>query len=99
MTTHSQSDDFDIAKAIFDQLKDLPAERQQRVLRWIGEGLGVSSIGSSTPASHVGGTHTPTIGSLAPASAGAGPTDIKSFIAAKSPKSDQQFAAAVFLSL
>jgi hypothetical protein len=27
MTTHTQSDDFDIAKEIFDQLKDLPLIR------------------------------------------------------------------------
>lgn len=54
MTTHVQSDDFDIAKTIFDQLKDLPAERQQRVLRWIAEGLGVSSVAPSL-GTNVGG--------------------------------------------
>jgi hypothetical protein len=89
--TQSQSDDFDIAKTIFDQLKDLTPERQQRVLRWISEGLGVTSA------------TTPPVGNLAaqpptappPAVLSTGTTDIKSFIAAKSPKSDQQFAASV----
>lgn len=92
--THTQSDDFDIAKRIFDQLKDLPAERQQRILRWIAEGLGVSTAapsglpqGSSAPI--------PPAAALNPPAASTGPTDIKTFISAKSPKSDRQFAAAV----
>jgi hypothetical protein len=95
MTTHAQSDDFDIAKGIFDQLKDLPAERQQRVLRWIGEGLGVSPVGVPAGAPHSGGLAPPAVAPQPPAGGGTGPTDIKSFVAAKSPKSDQQFAAAV----
>jgi hypothetical protein len=95
VTTHVQSDDFDIAKTIFDQLKDLPAERQQRVLRWIAEGLGVSSVAPSL-GTNVGGGGPPSPAAIQPAAGmTVGPTDIKSFIAAKSPKSDQQFAAAV----
>jgi hypothetical protein len=92
--THAQSDDFDIAKAIFDQLKDLPAERQQRVLRWIAEGLGVSLAAPSGFPQGSGGP-IPPAAPLHPLAAGTGSTDIKTFIAAKSPKSDQQFAAAV----
>jgi hypothetical protein len=99
MTIHTQSDDFDIAKGIFDQLKELPTERQQRILRWIAEGLGVTSVGSPVaPPPSVSDTNTgipqP---SFSPPSqtGGGGHTDIKTFIAAKSPKSDNQFAAAV----
>lgn len=92
--THAQSDDFDIAKAIFDQLKDLPSERQQRVLRWIAEGLGVSPAAPLT-LPQGSGAPTPPAAPLPPLAAGTGPTDIKTFIAAKSPKSDQQFATAV----
>lgn len=93
MTTHAQSDDFDIAKGIFDQLKELPAERQQRVLRWIAEGLGVPITGPQPPV-------TPTTGIVTappavPIPSGGGTSDIKSFVAAKSPKSDQQFATTV----
>lgn len=95
MMIHAQSDDFDIAKGIFDQLKDLPTERQQRVLRWIAEGLGVAPPGAPTlPA------HSP-MAPMAPnpppstVTGGTGTTDIKSFITAKAPKSDTQFAAAV----
>lgn len=94
MTTHAQSDDFDIAKGIFDQLKDLPAERQQRVLRWIAESLGVAP-GSSAPPTQGTVLPTPPATSFAPAAGGTGATDIKTFIAAKAPKSDNQFAAAV----
>lgn len=92
--THAQSDDFDIAKSIFDQLKDLPSERQQRVLRWIGEGLGVYPAAPSAIPQGSGAPIAPAA-PLHPLAAGTGPTDIKTFIAAKSPKSDQQFAAAV----
>lgn len=93
MMTQAQADDFDIGKAIFDQLKDLPSERQQRVLRWVAEGLGVQ-VGTHVPqvAQPAGGVQQP---QAQPGIAGACVTDIKSFIAAKSPKSDSQFAAAV----
>lgn len=94
MTPHAHSDDFDIAKGIFDQLKDLPAERQQRVLRWIAEGLGVVA-GVAPPSSYGSGPPTPPAPSLVPGMGGIGGTDIKTFIAAKAPKSDNQFAAAV----
>lgn len=92
--THAQSDDFDIAKTIFDQLKDLPSERQQRVLRWIAEGLGVvhGVVGTVTPSQT---TPLPQNLIVPPPHAASGATDIKSFIASKAPKSDVQFATAV----
>jgi hypothetical protein len=96
VTTHAQSDDFDIAKGIFDQLKELPAERQQRVLRWIAEGLGVPIGGPQPPVPPATGIVTPPPAVPIPGGAGGGgPSDIKSFVAAKSPKSDQQFATTV----
>jgi hypothetical protein len=93
MMTQAQADDFDIGKAIFDQLKDLPPERQQRVLRWVAEGLGVQvgpQVVSVTQTT--GGMQAPQV---QPGAAAGSVTDIKSFIAAKAPKSDSQFAAAV----
>lgn len=91
MTGNAQSDDFDVGKALFDLLKELPPERQQRLLRWVAEGLGVS-LGASpagpTPP-HQSQISTP------PFVPPGGGTDIKTFMAAKSPKSDNQFAAAV----
>ncbi len=94
MTTHAHSDDFDIAKGIFDQLKDLPTERQQRVLRWIAEGLGVAPGSPAAPIHGVGTLALPAL-PPSPATVGTGTGDIKTFVAAKAPKSDMQFAAAV----
>lgn len=94
MTTHAQADDFDVGKAIFDQLKDLPHERQQRVLRWVAEALGVTLGALVEPAPQPAGSpHPPQMFPVSPPASPA--TDIKTFVAAKAPKSDTQFAAAV----
>jgi hypothetical protein len=94
MTTHAQADDFDIGKAIFDQLKDLPPERQQRVLRWVAEGLGVPQTAiAAQPLQGSGTQNLPPAPQLGQPGGTSG-TDIKTFIANKAPKSDQQFAAA-----
>lgn len=95
MTVHAQTDDFDIGKAIFDQLKDLPPERQQRVLRWVAEGLGVPQATITAQPVQVAGTQYPPQVPHPGQSGAPHGTDIKSFIANKAPKSDQQFAAAV----
>ena len=39
MTT--AANDFDLAKAVADQLKEIEKERQQRILRWVSESLGL----------------------------------------------------------
>ncbi len=93
MTGTAHGDDFDIAKAIFDQLKDLPSERQQRVIRWVGEGLGVPATNPAASGAH--GTVPTTAAPALGAPSGGPVSDIKTFIAQKAPKSDQQFAAAV----
>ena len=95
MTVHAQTDDFDIGKAIFDQLKDLPPERQQRVLRWVAEGLGVPQTPIAAQSVQIAGTPNPLQTPHSGQSGVASSTDIKTFIANKSPKTDQQFAAAV----
>lgn len=94
MTTPTEpTDDFEAAKSVFEKLKDLSKERQERVLRWVAEGLGVSN-----PASGVG-QHTlaPTLAhqQTPPPLTPQGATDIKSFVASKKPRSDQQFATVV----
>ena len=87
------SDDFESAKSVVDKLSSLPKDRQERVLRWVSESLGLStpSAASSFPPSPA-----PVVG---PANNPAPPPgsikDIKAFIAEKAPKSDNQFAAAV----
>lgn len=98
--TNLSVDDFDAAKAVFELLKDLPRERQERVLRWISEGLGITALPHSatredvrTPSTIVAPTGTPAI--AAAAAQAAGSKDIKSFVDEKDPKSDNQFAAVV----
>lgn len=90
MTTEADGDDFDVAKAVFDKLKDVPPERQKRILGWVAESLGVS-VGGNVPRSPP--SELPPLPQTPPPSQTA--TDIKSFIAAKDPKSDVQFATAV----
>lgn len=91
MPTHANSEDFDIGKTIFEKLKDLSPERQQRLLRWVSEGLGVSDA----PTAAAVPAPTPTrITTPLPAAPGSS-SNIKSFVASKAPKSDNQFAAVV----
>jgi hypothetical protein len=97
MAEQLEIEDFDTAKAVFEKLKDVPAERRKRILTWVAEGLGVVLHGASVPAVP------PTVASsaiTAPATPASplpqSPSiDIKTFVATKSPKSDVQFAATV----
>lgn len=94
--THAQTDDFDIGKTIFDQLKDLPPERQQRVLRWVADGLGLVLAAIPPATQSTGGVFTGPLAAPAVPPFGLTVKDIiKSFISAKAPKGDTQFAAAV----
>lgn len=92
-------DDFEAAKAVFQQLRDLPRERQERVLRWVAEGLGLrppvaaSRSGEGSP--EAPGAPPPSTVAAPSGAPSATSTDIKSFIATKKPSSDQQFATAV----
>jgi hypothetical protein len=96
MTDQLELEDFDTAKAVFEKLKDVPAERRKRILTWIAEGFGIEldapsppPINPAPPVPHSPGIpHTP----IPPASQR---VDIKTFVAAKTPKSDMQFAATV----
>jgi hypothetical protein len=91
MSSQGDPDDFDIAKAIASQVKDLSAERKERIFRWVAESIGLTSLASRpAPAAPA---H-PAAPLLPPSGAGGG-RDIKTFIASKDPKGDTQFAAAV----
>src|SRR5574341_693062 len=98
MTTPAS--DFDAAKAIVEQLKGIEKERQHRILRWVAESLDLS-LHVKLPGTHESHA-TPDRSTTAEASIQM-PTvdarhqtgDIKSFVEAKKPKSDMQFAAVV----
>lgn len=88
MTT---TNNFDAAKAVVEQLKGMPKEQQQTVLRWVSEHLGLSILVASIdlPANEP----SPAIGSTAHTQSKQRSADIKTFIESKRPKNDVQFAA------
>ena len=93
MTTEA-ADDFDAAKAIYEKLKDVPQERQEKILRWVCESLGIA-----LPTRYIEKPLPPSAGDNqqpeGPPETEQQPIDIKSFIASKKPRNDMQFAAAV----
>jgi len=96
MTTSGS--DFEVAKAVADQLKGMEKERQQRVLRWVAESLSLDL--GPLPVREGTRTGTGTGSSTSTLQDGASPqqlrtTDIKTFVDSKKPKSDIQFAAVV----
>lgn len=98
MTDAPAADDFDAAKKVFDELKDLSKERQERVLRWVAETLGVKGVTASTPPASPGqgsGTAAGTAPQMGLSSSTAASRDIRTFVAEKAPTSDNQFAAVV----
>jgi hypothetical protein len=76
MSSNASPDDFDLAKEIFDKLKDLSSERRDRVLRWVAEGLGTALASAQPPQPHTPPSLVSTHAGPAPAS-----VDIKTFIA------------------
>src|SRR5687767_7561532 len=94
MTTSAS--DFDAAKAVAEQLKDMAKERQQRILRWVAESLNLD-LGSATDPRTV--EITASRGSTSvheePRLPDSRAPDIKSFVDSKRPKSDVQFATVV----
>jgi len=93
--------DFEIGKAVADQLKGIEKERQQRILRWVAESLGLD-FGVAPGTERRAGETAVGTGIDTPSQADAhllqrqhGRVDIKSFVDSKKPKSDVQFAAVV----
>jgi hypothetical protein len=85
---------FDAAKAIVETLAGLDRDHQERAIRFASESLGLS------PPAHVQAP--PATGQIVAAASQASPpggrerpSDIREFMTAKAPKSDQQFAAVV----
>lgn len=92
-------DEFEATRAVVDTLKDFQQPEQQMIIRWAAEKLGLPQ-----PFGSISGGHamppSPPPASAVPASSTASGTetpsrDIKSFVAAKNPRSDVQFAATV----
>lgn len=95
MTTSGS--DFDAAKAVTDQLQGMDKERQERILRWVAESLGLSAS-VAADASRSASDSSQTAHSQSDRHSqkrNEKTTDIKSFVESKKPKSDVQFAAVV----
>jgi hypothetical protein len=93
MTDANTPDDIDALRTITKALEPFRSEEQTRILRWVSEKLGLTTASTpppQSPASQLSPTTPPT----SPPTAGKA-TDIKSFVAAKKPKNDMQFAAVV----
>ena len=92
--------DFDVAKAVADQLKGIEKERQQRILRWVAESLSLD-LGIAPTDRRTGETGTAAGSATSPhldahlVHRHPRPADIKSFVDSKKPKSDVQFVAVV----
>jgi hypothetical protein len=96
MTTSGS--DFDAAKAVAEQLKDMEKERQQRILRWVAESLNLdldiaaaAERGTMETTANRSRTAAQEEAQLSHQRA----ADIKSFVESKNPKSDVQFATVI----
>lgn len=86
-------DEFDILRNIVEQLKGLPAEDQERVIKWACEKLGISE--SSAPVAHPTVLGAPVVAPTSHQQSVATSTNIKSFVEEKNPQSDMHFAVVV----
>jgi hypothetical protein len=98
MTT-SKTDDLDAVRAVVEAIKDFKADEQQRIFRWAAEKLGLPqpfgpTVHSALPSGKASEQGAPESFTPFPSSTGT-TKDIKTFIAAKKPNKDIQFAAAV----
>lgn len=82
--------DFDAAKAVTEQLKGMDKERQEKILRWVSESLGLERPQLKTDQEKKNSSQ-----DNASQINTQGHTNIKSFIETKRPRSDVQFATAV----
>lgn len=93
----TKPDDLDAVRIIVDTLSAFDATEQERILRWSREKLGLST---ESRGSAILNTAPPILAPAPPDGSFASRShstaaDIKSFIAEKTPSSDNQFAAAV----
>jgi len=92
MSTSDGSSDFETASKVSALLRLVSKDRQQKILRWVAEDLDVPLAGEGPSTS---GAALSEVGRYSPTQPAPRTTDIKSFVAAKNPRSDMQFAAVV----
>ena len=96
------ADKYEATRTVVETIKSFDAKEQEMIFRWAAESLGLPQpFGATSVAPHAAPSQTGAVispvapvHSAAQANAGSG-QDIKSFVAAKSPRSDVQFAATI----
>src|SRR5258708_3552960 len=95
----AKTDDLEAVRTVTTALGGFSPEEQERIIRWAREKLGLTSASRN-----LGETRVPQVLSAAgsraaeatePLQPGASAKDLKTFVIAKKPKSDVQFAATV----
>jgi hypothetical protein len=86
-------EDFEAAKFIVEKLNGFKRERQERVLRWVSETLGL--VSPAQPIAPPAPAPAPPPSTPTPPANPQAATDIRSFIETKNPRSDVQFVTAV----
>jgi hypothetical protein len=91
----SKDDDLDAVRTIVEALKPFKPDEQERIVRWAREKLGLASVApSSSDTTPTGPASTPSPRPQPPSPGAPQPTkNIRDFVAAKNPSSDNQFAA------
>jgi len=93
MSTGDGTSDFETASKISALLRPVSKDRQQKILRWVAEDLDVPLVGGESSTSGIAPSN---VSRYSPTQQAPSRTiDIKSFVAAKNPRSDMQFAAVV----
>lgn len=95
MPTKDIAQAFDAAKKVTETLDQLPEEQRSLVIRWVSEGYGLVSPPEANVPAHTAPLTSPTSPDATVQSNPIGGRDIKSFLEAKKPTSDNQLAAAV----
>ncbi len=95
MTT--AANEFDVAKAIVDQLQGVQKEQQQKILRWVVEHLGLDLRVAASADQRMAETSTVTGGTAISKETAdqQRSVDIKTFVDSKRPKNDVQLATVV----
>lgn len=88
-------DDLEAVRIVTTALSDFSPDEQERIIRWSREKLGLSPAPQKSEASRASQPSSPPPGEGSEASALAPAKDLKTFVVAKSPNSDVQFAATV----
>jgi hypothetical protein len=92
------ADDLEAVRVVIEAVQGFDAKDQQRIFRWVAEKLGLPAPFHSAPSALARPEHSTPRTAVEPVvdrSSGGAVQDIKSFVAAKNPRSDVQFAATV----